>query len=243
MKTNEEEEKEPTLPTNLKMENIWMTVGDILSALLLPVFIWNTTKTMRNKGLLRVNTPKAISFFNPLNGYSCANIMNNALWQYGIPSHTQSLQWIIIGKTVGLSCTVLVPSSQYWYADVLMRQWESRLTFIVLSPPVVKNGYVSERYRDKLYKPVGVDAKAKSVDMMIGNLLFGTLLYKADVQFTKEQIKEMGFVPENKKTKKLLTKEEYSGIMPKQQKRRTTKHTTKHTARSVKLGKTGKAYR
>lgn len=236
---NEEEEKEPVLPIKLLLDNAFMALGTVWAIITLPIFVWNTTKTMRSRGYFQVNMPKPITFFNPLVGYSCANILHNAIWQYGIPSHLQAIQWVIIDKTIGLESTVLVPASQHWYADVLMRQWESRLMFSVLSPQVVKNGYASGKYKDKLYTPVGAHAKSKSVDMMIGMALFGSTLYKANVTFTKEEIKEMGFVPENNKRKKLLTKEEYSGIMPKQQKR----HTTKHTARSVKLGKTGKTYR
>lgn len=213
------------LPKRLQMDNMFMAIGVIGNIALLPIFIFNSTKTMRHgRGL---NMPKAITIYNPLSGYSCAMITDIACWQYGVPTHMFSLQWEMRDDAVGLNYTFMVPKSQHFYADMILRQWGRKIGFTVDSNPVLNEyGIPSTHYQDRDYEPQGVKALNKSVDMMLGHLLFSSVLVSS-VSIKKEKVttkKDSGkgaikhvpirqskeddlkFVPEKKKSKTQIEK-------------------------------------
>ena len=171
------------LPPKLQMENALMMWGAVLATMFLPIFLYNCTKTARNKKWVK---PVRMTISNPLQGVSTANIIYNALWQYGIPTHIILSQFTLSDGSISLTSEFYVPSTQAFMADVLLRQWSGRIGFLNESAMQYQNGIPSSRYRDKLYKPLGVIAKNKSVDMMIGNLLFGSTLSKANVTYSQK---------------------------------------------------------
>ncbi len=162
--------KEPELPKRLKFENAFLATATFALVGTLPIFIYNCSKSARKSSFV---SPVLFSIYNPLNGTSCANIVANALWQYGIPTHDSTLQYEMRYGSVGLSYGFFVPSTQSFFADVLIRQWSRRLDYIVEHKALSKDGICSSRYSTKLYHPIGVMAKNKSLDMMVGNFLFG----------------------------------------------------------------------
>ncbi len=221
-------DKKVELPLQLKIENFYLTAGSLFAKLVMPIFIYNISKTVRDKRI--INFPKTIMILNPLTGESCADILNNALWQYGIPTHTSYLQFIIEENQIYLQCNFCVPSTQYFYADVLIRQWEKIMGYQVISGVVFKDGIGSNKYSNKQYKPVGVHAKNKSLDMMIGMALFGNTLYKQKVEWSKDK--------EEVKFKIDSTNHEIDDIMGKPKSVRNIKNNQR--SRSAKLGKTYK---
>lgn len=179
-------EEKNELPKRLQMDNMFMAIGTIGNVVLLPIFIFNSTKTMRQgRGL---NMPKAITIYNPLDGYSCAMITDISCWQYGVPTHMFTLQWEMRDGGVGLSYTFMVPKSQHFYADMILRQWGRKIGFTVDSTPVLNEyGIPSTHYQDRDYEPQGVKALNKSVDMMLGHLLFPSVLVSS-VSVKKEKV-------------------------------------------------------
>lgn len=194
------EEKQDGLPAKLQIENALMMTGSIISFLLLPVFIYNCSKNARTTRFVR---PVAFRFINHLQGYSCASICHNALWQYGIPTHLQFIQYTIEDGNIGIDCTVFVPHTRAWEADILLRQWERQgLGYEVISGVHYKDGHSSLKYADKLYEPIGVYAKRHSVDMMIGMSIFNWILNTKEVKYhsdkkNKNEIKIDGIVKDD----------------------------------------------
>lgn len=105
--------------------------------------------------------------------FSCADI-ENLLWSYGIQTHPVSLE--DNGKT--MTSRFLVSSDNHFFADVILRQNEQEMCFIVETPIVKQNGTTSNKYSKKKYKPLGIPIKHKSIVNVIGNLLFGHKLKK-----------------------------------------------------------------
>jgi len=213
------------LPRILVAQNIYMSGGVAATVALLPIFIWNVTKTQRHgRGL---NMPRAITIFNPLNGTSCSNITDVACWQYGIPTHMMWLFWELRNGNVGLSYTFMVPDSQHFYTDMILRQQSKHLPFCVDSSVVYNDaGVPSSRYALKDYKPQGVKASNKSADMMLGHLLFSNFL-TTKVNVSKDQ-------------KKVTTKKEHVVPEIKNSKPRNPKSkspTTQNRKQDAKLGR------
>lgn len=183
-----EKKEERTLPHKLVVDNAFMLLGTVASTALLPIFVYNCTRTMRHgRGL---NMPRVINIFNPLTGNSCAMITDIACWQYGIPTHAMTLQWELRDEIIGLNYSFMVPASQHFYADVILRQWARKLPFMIDSPPVYgDSGQLSSQYEYMDYEPQGVKAKNKSVDMMLGHLLFRNFLASTVAVKNKEEVK------------------------------------------------------
>jgi hypothetical protein len=202
------------LPASLVRENTFMALAAIVQLLFLPVFIYNCSKTARDRRYCR---PVQMRFINYLEGDSCATILYNALWQYGIPTHLSSLQYAMEEGQILMVCEFYVPATQAFMADVLLWQWSNNqtgLSFRNESPLQYQHGIPSHKYRDKLYKPVGVHAKPKSIDMLVGNLLFGHMLQKSEVSFSKKEgeVKyKTDEIPDLPQSKKTVKKQKQSG--------------------------------
>lgn len=186
----DKEEQEVKLPKDLEIQNIFLSMGSIASYALLPIFIYNSTKTVRDGR--KINTPATLSFFNPLQGYSCADILSEACWKYGVPTQFLSLQYGIDSmgdkKYIGLYVSFAVPNSQAYYADIILHQKQGELFYMMTSRSLVNNGIPSHHYQMKKYSPQGVYAKPKSLDMMFGYLLFGGRLNVSKIKVKKDKV-------------------------------------------------------
>ena len=174
------------LPTKLKIENLWLAAGSTISLALTPIFIYNCSKKAR---AARIVFPHTMLITNHLEGDSLADIMFNALWQYGIPTQVTMMQWDKEYGRLVMKCGFFVPHTRAWEADIYLRQWSkgTGLSYSVDSPVQYSKGHSSLEYSDRLYRPKGVMAKNHSFDMMVGNMLFGHRLKTCKATYSKKK--------------------------------------------------------
>lgn len=157
----------------------------VVSYCLLPFFLYEINKTSK-KGWQRV---RLMVIRNYLCGYSCADI-ESILWEYGIATHFVDITEGKEGQEKDkrfLESSFYVPSNQHFYADVLLRQNESKFGFIVMTPVVYQGSVPSTRYRNQQYKSLGIGTKQKSLVNRIALLLFGHMLTKKKFPVKVEQ--------------------------------------------------------
>ncbi len=150
-------------------KSAWMKVGLIVNWLLVPFFIYEINKSRRDKS--KLVSVRVISIDNFLCGYSCADI-ESILWSYGIPTHFIDLD---VEKDL-VSDTFLVPSTQHFFADVVLRQNEEKYGYVVTSSPVYQGQTPSTAYRYKTWQRWGVMVKQKSWVNRIALFFFGDML-------------------------------------------------------------------
>lgn len=170
------ETKKNELPAQCKIDNFLWGCSVIWNIIFIPIFIFNITKG--NHSNKRIVMPTKLSYFKPAGKLTCASLEFNSLWQYGIPTHTLSMFWRFEDDILGLEVDILVPETQSFIADVHLRQWANELQFIVTSAPLYNGENCSMKYQNKMYKPKPYVAKNKSVDMAVGNALFGKNIVK-----------------------------------------------------------------
>lgn len=200
--------QENELPRKCVIENMSMTMGSIITYLLLPIYVYLINKTARKHNKWKVRTHK-ITMINTLNGYSCADLLRSALIQHGIAPAPLSLQWIMFHNNVALEFSFLVPSTQKFLADVMVRQYAKHTSsFLITSEVQYLNGQPSTKYSDKTYQPKPFNAKTKSVDWWIGNLLFGSPMAAIKLNKDKPQYENQtasAYHPKFTKNKKHAT--------------------------------------
>lgn len=147
--------------------------GILVNYALLPIYIYECSKASRTGGLV---LPRALSCRNYLQGYSCAEIEDLTVWEFGIATHLMDCRKGEDEHGEVIDWDFMVPSTMHWMADVVLRQNQSKYGYMVLTPPVMRNGVPSNRYSDKLYKPLGIGVKQKSPVNKLALFLFGHML-------------------------------------------------------------------
>ncbi len=143
----------------------------MLNYLLIPLFIYEINKARKTKRFIWV---KLITIRNYL-VFSCAEI-ENLLWEFGIPTHPLSLIEEEENNAKVFNFEFLVPSSQLFFADIILRQHQDEMFFVVTSDIIEVNGIKSTRYKNKKYQPLGIGLKEKSLVNKIGKFLFGHMI-------------------------------------------------------------------
>lgn len=163
--------EEPKMPLKCKIDNFLWSCSFIYNVVFLLYFIYNITKG--NRSGKRFVKPVLLSYFVPSETTSPATIENNALWLNAIPTHLLYMFWRFEENILGLEVGIMVPETQAFIADVRLRQWGNELGYIVTSVPQVKDGIVSTKYADRMYQQKNIRVKNKSVDMAVGNAVWG----------------------------------------------------------------------
>lgn len=167
------------LPDELKRRNVMLAIGHpfinpfTMSAVI--QFAINCIRASKDK---KVRLPVLLKFENTLSGESCAEI-NQKLLDSGVSTEIWSLgPYHITDKTLFLSCTLLVPATQAWMADVALR-WSAGGTYVVSSPPVSgrAGNPPSDVYAKKTrpWKKWGVTAKPRSWFMALLTVMYKSM--------------------------------------------------------------------
>lgn len=137
-----------------------------------------------------------LDIINTMNGESCA-LIESRLWKYGVSTQIWMCgPWMMDGEYPVLNHSFLVPKTQAWMADVVLRWFEGNGYKVTSQPVFSKRGGWSHEYAatHAPWKPWGVEAKPRSFQMWIGTLLFGWLKDRkkisAQIQKEIEQMRE-----------------------------------------------------
>lgn len=173
------------LPLRYRIDNIillmatpWTNPVSLLALLVWVINTWKAqyTQCRRKQRWFWPALPKTISITH--NGQRSAMQILEKIRQYGISPHIYKVQFDTLDKRIILHFSVLVPGTQHWMADVVLR-WFAKGDYVINSPSVTdkkRGNSASYAAHTTPWRPWGVRAKARSFDQAIGDFLFGWAL-------------------------------------------------------------------